>query len=163
MRQLFFLTILSSFLFGCESNELLTPEISEEKNIFPTHLATFDIEGMMCQKGCGAAIRKGLLDTGGVSEVEVAFDDEHPLSQIKVYFDIKKTSTDKMIKVIGGLADNRYSAKLKKVTQSTLSAVNVKTDEVQDDHSLNGLSSREVSSKSFTFPNLTKLLNGLIN
>ena len=170
MRKILFLTIVSTFLYGCDANQaeastltVDSSEVMDENSVSPTHMATFDIEGMMCQKGCGSAIRKGLLETGGVSEVEVAFDAENPASLIKVYFDNSKTTTDEMITVIGNLADNRYSAKLKKVTQTTLSSVNVITDEEQENHSVNDISSREVSSKSFSFPNLTKILNGLIN
>lgn len=163
MKRALLLTFLLVLLMGCESKEVSVLEIESEKSITPTHMATFEVEGMMCQKGCGAAIRKGLYDTGGVSEVEVTFDEENPINEIKVFFDINKTSTQKMIMVIGSLADNRYSAKLKKVTESTLSPLKVNSDEKSSNHKMNIISSREVSTKSFTFPNLTKLLNGLIN
>lgn len=163
MRFALFLTLLLSFLVGCENKETKNEEVADEENISPTHIAIFEVEGMMCQKGCGAAIRKGLYDTGGVSEVEVKFNEENPVNQIKVFFDIKKTTTDKMINVIGGLADNRYSAKLTKVTESTISPIMVNTDEKSSSTNLKSITTREVSTRSFTFPNLTKLLNGLIN
>ena|SRR5690554_6265682 len=125
MKRLFFLIVLMILFVGCESTT--APKIqttAENVTIVPTHIATFEIEGMMCQKGCGAIIRKGLYETGGVAEVEVLFNEENPVNEIKVYFDIKKTSTDKMITVIGNLAEMRYSARLKKVTESTIASAN---------------------------------------
>lgn len=163
MKYALVLTLMISFLMGCENKGVSSPELVDEKSISPTHMATFEVEGMMCQKGCGAAIRKGLYDTGGVSEVEVAFDEENPINQIKVFFDIKKTSTDKMITVIGGLADKRYTAKLKRVTQSTISYNNTTFQKESKEHKVKEIPTREVSTESFVFPNLTKLLNGLIN
>lgn len=161
MKQLFFLSMVLFFFYGCENSETPVVQIEDETTVSPTHIAVFEVEGMMCQMGCGAAIRKGLYDAGGVSEVEVVFDEENPVSEIKVFFDINKTTTEKMIHVIGGLAEMRYSAKLIKVTESKI--VNVEEDkEVKTMPSLNGLSSSEASTASFGFPNLTKLLNRLI-
>lgn len=163
MRLILFFTIVISLLLGCEGEKVAIPEITDETIILPTHMAIFDIEGMMCQKGCGAAIRKGLYDTGGVSEVEVAFNEENPVNQIKVFFDINKTSTDKMITVIGGLADNRYSARLTRVSQTTITPKRVNVEMESSEQNLKRIPTREVATKSFSFPNLTKLLNGLIN
>jgi len=160
MGRVLFLFIFVSFFIGCENNEMIKLDVADEKNISPTHMAAFEIEGMMCQKGCGAAIRKGLYDTGGVSEVEVAFDEKNPVNEIKVFFDINKTSTEKMILVIGGLADNRYSAKLIKVTESTITPMKVNKDDNSSSQKIKRISNKEVSAKSFSFPNLTKLLNG---
>ncbi|RYM35098.1 heavy-metal-associated domain-containing protein [Brumimicrobium glaciale] len=167
MRRTIFLIMLLSFLLGCESKEAAQQEVVSKEDIAPTHMATFEVEGMMCQKGCGAAIRKSLYETGGVSKVEVAFAEENPASEIKVYFDIKKTSTEKMIVVIGNMAESRYSARLKKVTESTISPMKVFNDDKSSNNKLKNISTREVSNEvateRFTFPNLTKLLNGLIN
>lgn len=163
MRSFLFLTVLLSFLVACETQEVVEQEFIDEKSVSPTHMATFEVEGMMCQKGCGSAIRKSLYETGGVSEVEVTFSEENPVNEIKVFFDIKKTSTEKMIFVIDDLAESRYSARLKKVTESTISPMKVNNDNKPSKNNLQNISTREVSTKSFSFPNLTKLLNGLIN
>ncbi|PWH81381.1 heavy-metal-associated domain-containing protein [Brumimicrobium oceani] len=163
MRNFVFLSVLLSFLFACEANEKVENEFVDEKSVSPTHVATFEVEGMMCKKGCGSAIRKSLYETGGVSEVEVTFNEGNPTNEIKVLFDIKKTSTEKMIFVIGDLAESRYSARLKKVTESTIAPMKVNNDSKPNKHKVQDIPTREVSSKSFSFPNLTKLLNGLIN
>src|SRR5690554_913483 len=120
MKQLFLPLILVFLILGCESSDQPTGVVDEDVTVRPTHVAVFEVEGMMCQKGCGAAIRKGLYEAGGVSEVEVVFNEENPVSEIKVYFDINKTTTEKMIAAIGSLAEMRYSARLKKVTETNI-------------------------------------------
>lgn len=134
MKQTLVFITLIVFLFGCESSniqaEKVAPEPNEELESFdettvvPSHIAIFEVEGMMCEKGCGSAIRKGLYETGGVSKVDILdFDENDSVNKIQVYFDIQKTTTEDMIDVIGNLADNRYSARLRKVTQSTIAKV----------------------------------------
>lgn len=116
---------------GCQEAD--NPEVNVDENtnelvvtgadVVPTHVAILEVEGMMCQKGCGSTIRGGLYDIGGVSEVEVNFSEENPLSEITVYYDINMVSTEDMVVAIGELADNRYSARIKKITQSSISSV----------------------------------------
>lgn len=139
-KQLFVIALFSVLFVACENDKTVieTSEnteqveteqtkvaaeefVGQEMNVIATHIAIFEIEGMMCQKGCGSIIRKGLYETGGVSEVEVAFEDENPVNEIRVYFDKKNTSIEDMISVIGKLADNRYNAKLISISESTLS------------------------------------------
>src|SRR5690554_5878134 len=129
MRTIFFLVCVSTLFIACSHEDAVSQETEviveesmiDETQVAPTHIATFEVEGMMCQKGCGSIIRKGLYETGGVSEVEVAFEDENPVNEIRVYFDKKNTSIEDMISVIGKLADNRYNAKLISISESTLS------------------------------------------
>lgn len=131
MKQTLFFIVLVTFLFGCESNILKAEKAETEPNVqletydetmvIPNHVAIFEVEGMMCEKGCGATIRKGLYETGGVSKVDILdFNENDSVNKIKVYFDIQKSTTEDMIDIIGHLASSRYSAKLRKVTESTL-------------------------------------------
>lgn len=139
-KQLFVIALFSVLFVACENDKTVieTSEnteqveteqtkvaaeefVGQEMNVIATHIAIFEIEGMMCQKGCGSIIRKGLYETGGVSEVEVAFEDENPVNEIRVYFDKNNTSIEDMISVIGELADNRYNAKLISISESTIS------------------------------------------
>lgn len=137
-KQLFIIALLATLFVACENDnavienveviELVETDVSddgfigEEVSVTATHIATFEVEGMMCQKGCGSVIRKGLYETGGVALVEVSFEDEDPVNEIKVYFDKKVTSIEVMISVIDNLADSRYNAKLKSISESTISA-----------------------------------------
>ncbi|RFC53304.1 heavy-metal-associated domain-containing protein [Brumimicrobium aurantiacum] len=165
MKNFFFVFLTASVLTGCSHSDVeSTTEQNTEQAVNATHMATFDVEGMMCQKGCGAILRKGLYETGGVSEVVVNFNEEKTSNEIKVYFDKSITNTSDMINVIGGLAKNRYTAKLVKVTEST-----IKTVEEKEEHAISGVelndftNRKEVSSNNFSFPDLTRIFNGLIN
>ena len=131
MKQIVYLFALVFFLMGCENNKQLADEnmpetqmevqTYDETTVTPNHVATFEVEGMMCEKGCGSTIRKGLYETGGVSKVDILnFNEDDSINKIKVYFDSQKSTTEDMINVIGELADKRYSAKLKRITEATL-------------------------------------------
>lgn len=161
MKRVFLLTLLTVLFFACDSTNNAVAEAEDETSVSPTHVAVIEVEGMMCQKGCGAIIRKGLYETGGVSEVEVSFNEENPMSEIKVYFDINKTTTEKMLSVIGGLADMRYTAKLKKVTESKIVMHN-STSKENTIQNLKSVPATKASAATFSLPDLTKLLNNLI-
>lgn len=131
MKQILLLIAFGTLLYGCVSNEApvekdpsvlnIETEVFDETSVTPNHMAIFEVEGMMCQKGCGSAIRKGLYETQGVSKVDILdFDENDSVNKIRIYFDIHKTTTEEMIGVIGKLANKRYSAKLRKVTESTI-------------------------------------------
>lgn len=130
MKKLFFLCLLGISFIGCQTVDNPIVDLDEETSelidgevkVIPTHVAILEVEGMMCQKGCGSIIRGGLYDIGGVSEVEVNFSEESPISEIIVYYDINMVSTEDMIVAIQDLADNRYSAQIKKITQSSISS-----------------------------------------
>ncbi|PKR80312.1 hypothetical protein CW751_10700 [Brumimicrobium salinarum] len=121
MRNILSFILFTVIIVSCSEQPVLidNKEVQEEQ-VKPTHIATFEVEGMMCQKGCGAAIRKGLIDAGGVSTVEVDFKESDPKSEINVYFDSDQTNTEQMLTVIGSLAEMRYSAKLVKITESKI-------------------------------------------
>lgn len=134
MKRILVFITFATLLYGCESNTVQAEKNAPEPNIelenfdettiTPNHIATFEVEGMMCEKGCGSAIRKGLYETRGVSKVDILdFDENDSINKIKVYFDIDITTTEEMIGVIGSLANKRYSAKLRKVTESTISKI----------------------------------------
>lgn len=118
---LFFIGICSVFtFFSCDNTlneepEVLVEEITleEEVVIEPTSIAYFKVTGMMCQKGCGATVRKGLYDTGAVSEVNVELGDS--ISEVAVYYDDQKVSPQEMEDVISGLADGMYQAQIERV------------------------------------------------
>lgn len=126
MKKGLFFLFLITFIVSCNSvntqseNETVGTEIVEPGDVKPTHFAELEIKGMMCQKGCGSVIRKGLYETGGVSEVEINFDEDNPISKIKVYYDQDKLSIEDMISAIGSLANNRYTATLNNITETTI-------------------------------------------
>ena len=131
MRNIFFFAFALAFFYSCsyDDNYLEEPIDSEidtedvftdESSVLATHIAVFEVEGMMCQKGCGSILRKGLYETGGVSEVDVTFEEDNPVNQIKVYFDKNKTSIEEMISVVGTMANQQYSARLVGMSERTV-------------------------------------------
>lgn len=145
--------LLVVFFYGCSSN------VEDAKSA--NAVAEFEIEGMVCEMGCGASLRKGLYETGFVSEVEVSYAEENPSNSIKVYFNKENISTEKMKEVIESLNENQFKASLIK-TQDLSSSEQVEFKENQKDLSSSS-SGIKASTKTFSFPNLTKLLNSLIH
>lgn len=128
MRTIFFLVCVSTLFIACSHEDAVSQETEviveesmiDETQVAPTHIATFEVEGMMCQKGCGSIIRKGLYETGGVSNVEIFFNEENPVNEIKVHFDNNLTSVEDMIVIVSKLANSQYSARLTGVSERSV-------------------------------------------
>lgn len=128
MRTIFFLVCVSTLFIACSHEDAVSQEteviveesIIDETQVAPTHIATFEVEGMMCQKGCGSIIRKGLYETGGVSNVEIFFNEENPVNEIKVHFDNNLTSVEDMVMIVSKLANSQYSARLTGVSERSV-------------------------------------------
>jgi hypothetical protein len=138
--------------FACSDNS----EDSKSANA----VAEFEIEGMVCEMGCGASLRKGLYETGFVSEVKVDYDESNPANLIKVYFNIDNISTIKMKEVIESLNENQFKASL--VNMEELSSSDQKKYKKNKSNASLGSPGVEASTKTYSFPNVTELLNGLI-
>jgi copper chaperone CopZ len=168
MRYLYLFILLVSII-ACKSNSEnqekpanSSTEQANEKTVVSNYVATFAVDGMMCQKGCGATIRGGLYKTGGVSDVVVNFEEEGSSNEINVFYDASKTNTDEMVKVISELADNRYSADLKSNVAKEQS-ISQATGDVESSTKHAPMRNIESSTESISFPNLTHLLNSLIH
>ena len=154
MKNLILLSLLASFaFFSCSDNE----EDTKSANA----VAEFEIDGMVCEMGCGASLRKGLYETGFVSEVEVNYAEENPTNSIKIYFNKESLSTDEMKEVIESLNENQFKANHIK-TEDLSSSDQEKYRESQSEGSSSS-SGVKASTKTVSFPNLTELLNSLIH
>ena len=47
---------------------------------------TFEVEGMVCKMGCGGSIRKALLETKSVSQVDVDYQDDRTKQIVSVSY-----------------------------------------------------------------------------
>ena len=153
MRQYFVYTlIVISLLFSCADNA----EMANENRI-----ATFEIEGMVCEMGCGASLRKGLYTTNAVDEVEIEYEEERKQNLIHVHYQADKTSTDEMKKLIEELNDGQFTCNLKEDKATEVDSSN--SGEAENASiSKGGVDGLEASTKNFHLPNLTELLNSLI-
>lgn len=82
------------------------PELQVEANT----IAHLQVEGMMCEKGCGALLRKSLYETKGVAKVEVNFTGD--TSQLDVFYDEDLVSIPTLLQAINNTPPQRYHAKL---------------------------------------------------
>ncbi|MEX1191896.1 MAG: hypothetical protein WEA99_07960 [Brumimicrobium sp.] len=142
---------------------LLLQGCSEDKNEenTPTAVATFEIEGMVCEMGCGASIRKGLFETGAISNVDVDYNEENTSNSIKVYYDNDLTTPEKMETIIESLNEKQFKAKfVKSQNLSNKEKEKFKKKSSNDRSASKGVNA---STRSFSFPNLTELINSLIH
>ncbi len=124
--------------------------------------ATFEIKGMVCEMGCGASLRKGLYTTDAVSEVKVKYEEDRKENVIEVFYDANKTSPEKMKQIIQSLNDGQFTAKLRSDRAARKKSLN-KEQSANFNRSNEGREGLEASNtNTFSFPNLTELLNSLI-
>lgn len=136
-------------------------EVTEvQKVVIPNKLLTVEIDGMVCQMGCGSAIRKALLETGGVSSCEFDFEEERKTNISKISFDKNAVSADKLVKIISELNEGQFTTgQVKTVTLTDVAGhEEIKTSEVKPLKSTVNVS----SSSGIQLPNLLELLSALL-
>lgn len=153
MYKIFAIVVLIASLFVSCSDNTPVADVSR--------VASFEIEGMVCEMGCGASLRKGLYATKAVDEVEVEYKEERKQNIIKVYYSSDKTNTDDMLKVIEELNEGQFKAKLLEDKAAPANEFS-KDQESASTSSRNDVEGVEASTESFSLPNLTELLNSLI-
>lgn len=150
-----FIFITCLFLFSCENSEEVSVAVSNE-------IAHIVVEGMVCEMGCGGAIRKELYTTEAVDQVDVDFDEERSENTIAVHFDNRKISTDEILKMISKINDGQFTASLKDTE-----AIKESDEATKTTHSSNTKKNEQsyfnTKNNYFSFPNLTSWLNGLIH
>jgi hypothetical protein len=147
-----YLIVILALIVSCSDSS----SSNDEKRV-----ASFEIEGMVCEMGCGASLRKGLYTTDAVDEVKVEYKEERKQNLIHVYYSSSKTNPKDMLKIIEGLNEGQFAAKI--VDDKLVPAVKAKSDsESSSASSNNDMNGVEASTKSFSLPNLTELINSLI-
>jgi copper chaperone CopZ len=137
-------------LFSCKE---------EVKSPTATNKAEISVEGMVCEMGCGASLRKGLLESGSVTKVEVSFDEEAPSNVITVFYDKSISSPEQLIEVIEKLNEGQFKAKL--IKESPIETAGSQTESNIRSKS-NNQQILKVEEAYWSFPNLTDLLNKLV-
>lgn len=155
MRTILFSVLVLSYLFfGCGEEEA-------KKEATPSSIAEFSVTGMVCEMGCGGAIRKGLYETNAVTRVDVDFDEDSEENIVSVYFDDGMTSIEEITKTIESLNDNQFKAVHKSTSAIKTSAVCAREKRCNKKGAeKEGII--EVKQSYFSLPNLTSLLSGLI-
>lgn len=110
MRNLLFIGLIMT-LFACNSNssnevkKQVAPVITAKANK-TIHL---DIEGMVCEMGCGSSIRKALKNTHAVTQCSFDFKEDRKQNMATISFDSTQISTNKIIALVEKLNDGQFN------------------------------------------------------
>ena len=69
--------------------------------------AKLEIEGMMCEVGCAAKIKKELLELEGVASVIIDFDSDRSSDFAIIEYDEKTIQPQKLASTVNEIADGR--------------------------------------------------------
>lgn len=115
MKNLFVVVVASIVLASCSSKikevpEVVTPiETPEEILVVADKVAEFDVEGMVCQMGCAAAIKGELLKTNAVAECDIDFEEERASNPVKIKYDSQKIDSTQMIALIEEINEGQFT------------------------------------------------------
>ena len=111
--KIILVALVTIVLSACDQTKSSTQVLAvkqEQKSIVKSNAKiTFDVEGMVCKMGCGGAIRKNLLQAGGVERVEVDFVEEAKSQGITVHFDSTLTNVSQLKKRIEQTNDGQFT------------------------------------------------------
>ncbi len=152
-------------LFSCQSTEVNVEERvsnpvsmeTEESVVVPTKIATIEITGMTCVKGCGGSIRKSLKGTKGVERVTFDFDADRATDIATVYFDDNIVSVDEMKQRLSVLNNNQFT-----IGEITVKDFSVTSSNTSEKCKNSEESSFDANTNSFQFPNLLDLFAGFL-
>jgi len=120
--------LVGLFMFSaCSSAETQTidEQMVVETNtpkVVPTDLLTMKVQGMSCEMGCGAAIRKELLTTNAVQGVSFDFKMGRDTNIAKISYDKTQISKEKLSEMISKINDNQFF--VQEVSNEPLSSIN---------------------------------------
>lgn len=159
MRKLISTSFVASLILvsACadESNvPVITSENAESSEIQGNAIATIEIEGMMCELGCGAEIRKHLKETNTIISCSFDFDENRKVNTAKIEFDNTKTDANELAKVIRQIDDRRF-----KTGEVSAKSKDVKANTESTDQNMGG-SIVNVSETSLEFPNIFEFISG---
>jgi len=111
MKKMFFFLLVGCLTFSCQDT---SPQNKPKAKpaakavVTPNSRVEMRVEGMVCKMGCGGAIRKELLNGGGVARVEVDFQEDQKSQIIVAHFDSTKIDTDAIKSRIKATNDGQF-------------------------------------------------------
>lgn len=165
MKKLAYILVATVLFSACSSEksvENIENKVVETVAVVnPNQILTMEIDGMVCQMGCGGSIRKGLKGTNGVASVEFDFEEERKTNIAKITYDKSIVSSEELVKVVSKLNDGQFLVGTISFEDYIAPAKATKTSTVKK-HT-EEKPNVEVSSTSLKFPNLFDLFSGLLN
>ena len=118
MKKIFYGLILFMLVISCNQKETQaksTFNITKKETPVKVNVnksITLNIEGMVCEMGCGSSIRKALKDTKAVDRCSFDFKDERKVNVATIAFDSTAISKEKIISIISQLNDKQFKVNL---------------------------------------------------
>ena len=108
MKKLLFIIIsFSLLLLSCSENS--NNEVNTAKKIsVANQKITFEVEGMVCKMGCGGSIRKALLETKSVSQVDVDYQDDRTKQIVSVFYNKSQINKSAIVKLLETINDKQF-------------------------------------------------------
>ena len=90
-------------------NQDLTSQKKEVPvDVLPTKLLKMNLEGMVCQMGCGGAIRKELNATKAVANCDFDFEEDRAVDLAMISFDENKITAEKIIDIVSEMNGGQF-------------------------------------------------------
>ena len=163
MKKIVFVLTTGILLSACSSEqEKVNTETIEAKTtdvvVNPNQLLTMEIDGMVCQMGCGGSIRKEMLKTEAVESCEFDFEEERKTNVAKIAYDKSIVSSEELITVVSKLNEGQFLVGTVSFEDMTIpsKATNSSTSKSTEQPKV------EVSSSYVKLPNLFDLFSGLL-
>jgi hypothetical protein len=165
MYKVLFTAIIAFSMFACSTQEEKAVSKKEDQvenqqnvQVEADRLLTIELEGMVCQMGCGGAIRKAMNATGAVESCEFDFEEERAVDVAKIAFDKDKITVDEIVKIVSEINDGQFSIK----STHSEEFVHVNTNEDVEHEEESEITDVNVtSSPSIGLPNFFDLFSGL--
>lgn len=109
---------ITAVLVACGQEESKTRIVKQEQaeetgeqlpDVKADRLLVVDLEGMVCEMGCGGSIRKELYESNAVKQVEFDFDEERTVDVARVAYDRNKISADKIVAIIAAANEGQFN------------------------------------------------------
>lgn len=168
MRNALFGLSLVGLLAACSSSKADT--VVSDKNtakeivsaLIPNRMLTVDIDGMVCQMGCGGSIRKELSETNAVGQCSFDFEEGRETNIATIEFDKDLITADEISKIISEINDGQFI-----ISESNASAVESREDTSNapksSENTSEELRSVNMTSTSvYELPNLLEIFSNLL-
>lgn len=169
MKKFLIASTLLLSLAACNSAEenvidqVKTPELSVPVvDVDANRVLTMEIDGMVCQMGCGGSIRKELKATGGVSECEFDFEDGRKTNIATVAFDKELISADEIVAIVSKMNDKQFTVGQTSTESMEEIPGHENINETEETSTSDNESIVSVETSSFEFPNLLELVSNLL-
>ena len=96
--------------------ETLYEEIHVEGAVEKT-TASMSVQGMMCEVGCVAKVRKELLEVPGVASAMIDFDKDRSVNFANIEFDPATVSAEDLVAKVTAIGDGMYPVHRMEVTR----------------------------------------------